>query len=176
MKTNKFALPVLLILLIVCASYGQTNQTRIRKAVAHLSPAMGYKVSGIVTFTRILNGVHINADIKGLPAGKHGFHVNQNSDCGSPDKSAAGTIFNPDNVKQGWPNDTVRCVGDMGNLIANKKGIAHYEWTDTLMTFSGRHNIIGKSVTVDEWPDNYASQHSKKSKPHIACGIIKKVK
>src|SRR5436309_13313108 len=64
------------------------------KAIAVLHPTAGNKVSGTVTFTEVADGVQIHADITGLTAGNHGFHVHEFGDCSAADASSAGAHFN----------------------------------------------------------------------------------
>ena len=149
------------------------DSAAIQKAIANLSPTKGYSITGTVIFTKVAGGIKIVADVEGLTPGKHGFHIHEVGDCSSPDGSSAGGHFNPDGVKHGGPNDPVRHVGDMGNLIAGKDGKAHYEWVDSLMTFEGPHNIIGRSVIVHGGADDLKSQPSGNAGPRVACGVIK---
>ena len=151
----------------------EPDSTAIHKAIANLGPLKGYDVRGTVVFTKVDGGIKIVADVEGLTPGKHGFHVHEFGDCSSPDGSSAGGHFNPEGVKHGGPNDAVRHVGDMGNLVAGKDGKAHYEWVDSLMTFSGPHNIIGRSVIIHAGADDLTSQPSGNAGPRAACGVIK---
>jgi Cu-Zn family superoxide dismutase len=150
----------------------QPDSIAITKAIANLSPTKGNDVKGTVIFNKVDGGIKIVADVEGLTPGKHGFHVHEYGDCSSPDGSSAGGHFNPDGVKHGGPNDPVRHVGDMGNLLAGKDGKAHYEWIDSLMTFYGTHNIIGRSVIVHGGADDLKSQPSGNAGPRVACGVI----
>lgn len=150
----------------------QPDSVAITKAIANLGPTKGNDVKGTVIFTKVDGGIKIVADVEGLTPGKHGFHIHEFGDCTAPDGSSAGGHFNPDGVKHGGPNDPVRHVGDMGNLDAGKDGKAHYEWVDSLMTFSGTHNIIGRSVIVHGGADDLKSQPSGNAGPRVACGVI----
>lgn len=150
----------------------QPDSTAITEAIANLSPTKGNDVKGTVVFTKVNGGIKIVAEIEGLTPGKHGFHVHEYGDCTSPDGSSAGGHFNPDGVEHGGPDDPVRHVGDMGNLVAGKDGKAHYEWVDSLMTFYGPHNIIGRSVIVHGGADDLKSQPSGNAGPRVACGVI----
>ena len=59
------------------------------KAIAVLHPTAGNKVTGTVTFTEEADGVRVKANITGLTAGKHGFHVHEFGDCSAADGSSA---------------------------------------------------------------------------------------
>jgi superoxide dismutase, Cu-Zn family len=150
----------------------QGDSTTITKAIANLSPTKGNDVKGTVLFTKVDGGIKIVADVEGLTPGKHGFHIHENGDCTAPDGSSAGGHFNPDGVKHGGPKDAIRHVGDMGNLNAGKDGKAHFEWVDSLMSFAGPHNIIGRGIIVHGGEDDFVSQPSGNAGPRVACGVI----
>lgn len=148
------------------------NQPEITRAVAVLHGTKGNEVSGTVTFTKENNTIRVVADIVGLKPGKHGFHIHEYGDCSSEDGSSAGGHFNPDNVKHGAPTDAIRHVGDLGNIEADNNGRAHIEMTDSLLSFSGSHSIIGRGVILHSGTDDLVSQPSGNAGARIACGVI----
>src|SRR5438552_17131450 len=89
------------------------------KAIAVLHPTAGNKVSGTVTFTPVADGVQVHAELTGLTAGKHGFHVHEFGDCSAADASSAGAHFNPTNQPNSGPDTAARHEGDMGNVEAD---------------------------------------------------------
>jgi Cu-Zn family superoxide dismutase len=153
-------------------SNSMNNQPGITRAVAVLHGIKGNEVSGTVTFTKENNTIRVVADIVGLKPGKHGFHIHEYGDCSSEDGSSAGGHFNPDNVKHGAPTDAVRHVGDLGNIEADNNGRAHLEMTDSLLSFSGSHSIIGRGVILHSGTDDLVSQPSGNAGARIACGVI----
>jgi Cu-Zn family superoxide dismutase len=144
----------------------------ITKAVAVLHPTAGSKVHGMVTFTQTGTSVRVVADLEGLTPGKHGFHIHQYGDCSAADGSSAGGHFNPDNVAHGALNGEPSHVGDLGNIEADKSGKAHLELTDTQMTFSGPHSIVGRGVIVHAGEDDMKSQPTGNAGGRVACGVI----
>ena len=62
-------------IILVAALY--SNAQDIVKGIAVLNPTQNNKVTGTVTFSKVEQGVKVVADIKGLTAGAHGFHVQQ---------------------------------------------------------------------------------------------------
>jgi len=148
------------------------SQPEITKAVAELHGTKGNNVTGTVTFTKEANGIRVVADVTGLEPGKHGFHIHEYGDCSSDDGSSAGGHFNPDNVKHGASTDSVRHVGDLGNIEAGQDGNAHLEITDSLLSFSGPHSIIGRGVIVHGGEDDLTSQPSGNAGPRVACAVI----
>ena len=100
------------------------------KAIAVLIPTKtGGKVAGTITFTKAAKGTRVQADLTGLPAGKHGFHIHEFGDASSPDGKAAGSHFDPKMAKKhGDPSKTdVRHLGDLGNISADDSGKATYD-------------------------------------------------
>ena len=151
----------------------QSNtQLIVTQAIAVLHPLNRSEVHGVVTFTKVTDGIQVVADVDGLTPGEHGFHIHEYGNCDSPDGSSAGGHFNPDNKAHGGPDDMVRHVGDMGNLNADENGHAHLEYIDHLMSFEGSHNIIGRGIIIHANRDDLKSQPSGNAGPRIACGVI----
>ena len=105
------------------------------------------QISGTVTFTQTiptgdeLPAVRIQADVRGLPAGAHGFHAHQFGDVRNfSDMSTVGLHFvplcqsqstNPEECKKdqmhGLPPSETRQPGDFGNIVADAQGRAVYD-------------------------------------------------
>lgn len=66
------------------------------KAVAVLIPTKDSKVSGVITFTKEGDAIHITGKITGLTPGEHGFHVHEFGDLNSDDGMATGGHFDSD--------------------------------------------------------------------------------
>jgi len=147
-------------------------ENNITKAVCVLHPTEGNNVTGLVTFTKIKDGIKIVADVEGLTPGKHGFHVHQYGDCSGANGKTAGGHFNPEGTKHGGPESTIRHVGDLGNLVADENGRAHYERTDKVISFSGPHSIIGRAIIVHAGEDDLTSQPTGAAGARVACGVI----
>lgn len=145
---------------------------KITKAVCVLNPKSGSEVVGAVTFAEEEGGVRIIADVAGLKPGKHGFHIHEHGDCGSPDASSAGGHFNPTHKKHGGPDSAERHVGDLGNLEANSQGLAHYDRVDSVISLNGPQSIIGKSIIVHADEDDLVSDPTGNAGKRIACGEI----
>ncbi|KAA3681313.1 superoxide dismutase, Cu-Zn family [Paragonimus westermani] len=91
------------------------------KAACIITGSTGVK--GTVKFTQEAENaaVQVKAQVTGLSPGKHGFHVHTFGDMTNGCVSA-GAHFNPTCVDHGGPEDSVRHVGDLGNLVANPMG------------------------------------------------------
>lgn len=144
----------------------------ITTAVAIMHPKGGSFVQGIVTFIMVPDGIKIIADVEGLTPGKHGFHIHEYGDCSAPDGTSSGGHFNPEDMPHGAPTDAQRHAGDLGNLIADSDGKAHYERTEDHISFVGPHSIIGLAVIVHTGEDDLVSQPTGNAGPRVACGVI----
>jgi Cu-Zn family superoxide dismutase len=149
-----------------------TGNAGITNAICVLHPTEGNNVQGIIRFMQSDSGVVINANISGLTAGKHGFHVHQYGDCSAADGTSAGGHFNPDMKKHGAPWDAERHVGDLGNVVADSTGMVNREWTDKVISLSGPHSIIGRSIVVHAGEDDLTSQPTGNAGARVACGVI----
>ena len=155
------------------SAFGQAmNDQQVVKAIAVLYPTTGNKVTGVVTFTKVQDGIKVVADVEGLTPGTHGFHVHQYGDCSAPNGDSAGGHFNPEGMAHGAPTSQERHVGDLGNVTADKDGKAHLEWTDKLLSFEGRDSVIGRGLIVHAMADDLVSQPAGNAGPRVACGVI----
>lgn len=142
------------------------------RATAQLQSTEGNNVIGTVTFTSENGAVRVEADVSGLAPGEHGFHVHEFGDCSAPDASSAGDHFNPTNEDHGAPDDSVRHVGDLGNLEAGQDSTASYSQVDSVITLSGQNSIVDKAVVVHADADDLESQPSGNAGDRLACGVI----
>ncbi|CAH8649492.1 unnamed protein product [Schistosoma rodhaini] len=147
------------------------------KAVCIMTGAAGVK--GVVKFTQETdNGpVHVHAEFSGLKAGKHGFHVHEFGDT-TNGCTSAGAHFNPTKQEHGAPEDSIRHVGDLGNVVAGADGNAVYNATDKLISLNGSHSIIGRTMVIHENEDDLGRGGHELSKVtgnaggRLACGVI----
>lgn len=148
---------------------GQMNDMQNNSATATLNPTEGNEVEGTVTFTGTNNGVRVTGNISGLAAGQHGFHIHQNGDCSAPDASSAGGHFNPNDNEHGARTDSVRHMGDLGNIEADSEGTATISFTDAVLVMD---QIMGRAVVVHSGQDDLTSQPSGAAGVRVACGVI----
>lgn len=153
--------------------YMEPEHVSFNKAVAVIYPLNNSNVRGTVYFHMLRNGIKVIADIEGLERGKHGFHIHEFGDLRATDGTSAGGHFNPENMPHGAPDtDSMRHVGDLGNILAIEGEIAHFEWVDTKITFGGKHSIIGKAVIIHQDEDDYVTQPTGNAGARIGGGVI----
>ncbi|MGW8186068.1 MAG: superoxide dismutase family protein [Desulfobacterales bacterium] len=177
-KVDRNIWPVALIFAAVIFTWvlaypiGAGGGDKITRAVAVLHPTQGNDVSGTVTFSQINNSVKVEADLKGLSPGKHGFHIHSFGDCSAPDGKSAGGHYNPTGQPHAGPDEQKRHMGDLGNIEADNSENAHYQRVDSHLVLSGPRTIIGRGVIVHGGADDLKSQPSGAAGPRVACGVI----
>ncbi|KND00399.1 uncharacterized protein SPPG_04722 [Spizellomyces punctatus DAOM BR117] len=172
-------------------------------AIAVLKGDTQPNVTGEVIFTQDTPSgpVHVEATIRNLTEGKHGFHVQYvlvlHKNAGAFDRvesdnwvpisefgdnsngcTSAGAHFNPTGQVHGDRTAPVRHVGDLGNIEA-KDSTATYKWDDPQIKLSGPHSIVGRTIVVHEREDDLGknpndpeSLKTGNAGPRAACGVI----
>ena len=148
-------------------------------AICILNPDGDSGVSGVVKLVQKTgHKVQIHAEFKGLAPGKHGFHVhefgNLTNGC-----VTAGAHYNPAGLVHGGPEDEVRHVGDLGNVVAGEDGVATLSTDDALINIHGdSNNVIGRAFVVHLKEDdlgkggNDESLKTGNAGARQACGVI----
>lgn len=149
-----------------------TNKDSVEDAEVKIAPLGTSKVEGDLDFEAVDGGVKITGKITGLTPGDHGIHVHEFGNCNSPDGKSAGEHFNPTKSPHGGPNDAAKHPGDMGNITADKDGVAKIDVTVKGMMLTGPNSIVGKSVVVHEKKDDLKTQPSGDSGARLGCGVI----
>ena len=125
----------------------------------------------------------VAAEAEGLEPGGHAFIIHAVGSC-TPDFSAAGDHFNPDESRHGFihPNWNQRDSsagghgGDLPNIYAAADGSARADFfTDGVTLQDGqRHSVFdadGSAIVVHERPDAYREVESDTGE-RVACGVI----
>lgn len=143
-------------------------------AEARLAPTSGNTASGTVTFVQRGDKVLVTANVSGLTAGAHGFHVHEKGDCSGPDGMSAGGHFNPGGQRHGHPHMGEHHAGDMPMLEADSRGNARLTAELAGVTLEGATGLGGKGVIVHAAPDDFKTQPTGNSGARVACGVINK--
>ena len=147
-------------------------QQSVARAAAELNSPKS-KVTGLVTIKDMEEEIKFHVLVRGLkPNSKHGFHIHQNGLCEGPDYKSAGDHLNPYGQLHGMPGKKESHLGDLGNLEANKNGVAEKEITISKHHEDSMEKILGKAFIVHAGMDDLKSQPSGNAGSRIACGII----
>ncbi|XP_077287398.1 superoxide dismutase [Cu-Zn]-like [Arctopsyche grandis] len=138
----------------------------------------GDQVTGNVTFIQDCEDgpVRVIGSVCGLQDGDFGLHVHEKGDITGGCLSA-GLHYNPENKTHGGPNDQIRHVGDLGN-IRSCGGVACFDFTDSVISLSGCHSIIGRALVVHAMTDDLGRSNHPDSKTtgnaggRLSCGVI----
>lgn len=134
---------------------------------------------GTVTFTDGPDGLVIETDLKGLPAGQRGFHVHEKPDCSPVSKDgkmthagAAGGHYDPDKTGKHLGPDGGGHRGDLPVLTVSEDGTAK-----TTMTLKGikAEEFRNRALMIHAGGDNYSDDPEPLGGggARIACGVIK---
>ena len=157
---------------VVAAGLALAPQKKVTHATAVIHPTKGQSVSGVVKFEQTDAGCKITWELLGLTPGKHGFHIHEFGDCNCEDGKCAGSHFNPEGKKHGGPTSAERHVGDLGNVVADDKGVAKGEMVDKLVSLGGAHSIVGRAVIVHEKEDDMKTDPTGDAGGRIGIGVI----
>ncbi len=129
---------------------------------------------GTVTLEQGPNGVRVSADVSGLTAGGHGFHIHTVGSC-SPDFSAAGGHFAPDGQGHGFMHSDGAHAGDLPNIFAAGDGTARADYFTDRVTLAahGTTSVFdsdGSAIIIHAKPDTYGSEAG--AGDRVACGVI----
>lgn len=137
------------------------------------------KTSGRALLTEGSDGVLIEAEIAGLPAGTWvAFHVHENGTCDAAGGyESAGEHFNEEDdaddehgfLAANGPHD-----GDMPNQYVGADGVLRAHVYNTSVSLNDDDDRIrGRSLLIHAKPDDYRSQPSGGAADRIACAVIK---
>lgn len=161
-----------LVLLMASCSHKDKKENKSVVSTTQAEAKIEGKVNGEAHFRPTAQGVIVNLKVTGLkPNSIHGVHIHQNGICDLPAYKKAGDHFNPDAHSHGGPAATIKHVGDLGNLVANQKGVAEKELL--MNDIKDVNTIMDRSVIIHAKADDLMSQPAGNSGDRIACGVIK---
>lgn len=170
-----FVLPVVALLPLGCGllNRGGKDEGPVTSATATLRDRAG-KTVGTATLTNVAPGVLISASFNGLGPGTHGIHVHQTGLC-TPDFSAAGAHFNPENKQHGFRNPAGSHAGDLPNIHVAPDGKLTVDVLVPNVTLSGTRALLdgdGAAIVVHANADDYTTEPSGNSGDRVACGVV----
>lgn len=131
--------------------------------------------AGTARLTGLRNGVLIDLDLTGLPAGEWvAFHVHETGTCDhTTGHESAGGHFNPTGVEHGYQSATGPHAGDMPNQYVAADGTLKTQVMNPLVMLSESDaNIRGRALMIHAKGDDYASQPSGDAGDRLACAVI----
>lgn len=144
-------------------------------ARAVLRDGNGAEVGG-AELTSEDGGVVVHLKVRGLPPGRHAFHVHAVGKCEGPDFASAGPHFNPTGKKHGLRNPEGPHAGDLPNLEVDAEGKGEAEAMVEGATFGeGAGSLFGpqgSALVVHEKPDDEMTDPAGNAGPRIACGVV----
>lgn len=137
--------------------------------MAKLAPTEGHDARGTVVLRQTEDGVHLTGEVRGLKPGLHGFHIHEYGDLRGPKGLKAGGHFNPEDTKHGGPGDEEHHMGDLGNIEANKDGVAKI---DIKAPWLRLHFVLGRALVVHAGEDDLETQPTGDAGARAALGVI----
>ncbi len=135
------------------------------------------ETQGTAKFTQKGKTVELDLNVYKLnPNSLHAAHIHENGDCSAADGSSAGGHWNPTQEKHGKWGHGEHHAGDLGNLKADKDGVARMVMTTDkwcLGCKDEKKNIIGKSIIIHAKADDFKTQPTGDAGGRIGCVEIK---
>lgn len=142
------------------------------RAIAVLRDAAGTQV-GTATLAQDIHGVRIAIGVKGLPPGKHGFHLHAAGRCDAPDFASAGGHFNPGKKAHGPAGAPSSHAGDLPELVVGAEGVAQVGFIARGVSLNGGADSLlagaGTALVLDHGPDDGKTDGGG---ARIACGVV----
>lgn len=131
--------------------------------------------TGTATLRAAQEGVFIEAEVQGLPAGQWvGFHIHENGECDAAGGfESAGGHFNPTDRAHGYFVEGGPHAGDMPNQYVGQDGVLRAQVFNSFVTMGeGEADVMGRSLVVHGGTDDYQSQPSGDAGERLACAVI----
>lgn len=136
----------------------------------------GTATQGTVNFVQEDGMVTMDMNAYKLTPGTHAVHIHEFGDCSAVDATSAGGHWNPAKDDHGkWGAEHFH-MGDIGNLVADDKGIARLVFkTDKwcIGCSDESKNIVGKTIIIHEDKDDFKTQPTGNAGSRVGCVEIK---
>ena len=146
------------------------------RARAELKDAEGKHV-GVAMLQEDKDGVRINVQVKGLPAGLHGVHIHAVGKCEEPKFASAGGHFNLGKKKHGLKSAEGPHAGDLPNMYVTSVGGIYEAVAKSVTLKAGENSLFhadGSAIVIHAAADDYTTDPAGNSGDRIACGVITK--
>lgn len=150
----------------------------VKVEINHISETGVGEPAGTITIKETKEGLLLETNLKGLPAGEHGFHLHEKASCAPGEKDGAvaagigaGGHLDPDATKAHKGPAGGGHKGDLPKLEVNDKGVLKTKLKVAGLTLA---DVAGHTVMIHAGGDNYSDT----PKPlggggaRIACGVI----
>jgi Cu-Zn family superoxide dismutase len=133
---------------------------------------------GTITIKEQKGGLVLDTNLKGLPAGEHGFHLHEKGSCDPGQKDgaaaagiAAGAHYDPDATKAHKGPGGGGHKGDLPKLDVPASGAVKAKLKVEGLTLA---DVAGRSLMIHAGGDNYADAPAPLGGggARIACGVI----
>jgi Cu-Zn family superoxide dismutase len=123
--------------------------------------------------------VYLEARLRDLPPGFHGFHIHTVGLCDAPSFTTAGGHFNPTGATHG------NHAGDLPSLLVTQDGEATLATATDRFSLADLRDADGSAVMVHSGPDNFANIPARYGGPdeetlstgdagsRLACGVVR---
>lgn len=132
--------------------------------------------NGSATLTGTPNGVLIELEVSGLPAGEWlGFHIHETGTCDpESDHESAGGHFNPTDAAHGYLAEGGPHAGDMPNQYVGDDGVLRAQVFNYMVTLGdgGEADIAGRALMIHGGTDDYQTQPTGDAGDRHACAVI----
>ena len=150
----------------------------LKVTINHISEQGVGKPAGTIVIKETKDGIELDTNLKGLPAGEHGFHLHENGNCAPADKEgvktagqSAGAHYDPDATKAHKGPGGGGHKGDLPKLEVSEKGTSKAKLQVAGLKLE---DVAGRALMIHDGGDNYSDQ----PKPlggggaRIACGVV----
>jgi superoxide dismutase, Cu-Zn family len=143
------------------------------RAIAIMRDGAGKQV-GTATLVDEEEGVQIAIVVKGLPPGKHGFHVHTVGRCEGPDFASAGDHFNPGGKAHGPAGAPGSHAGDLPDLVADGDGVAVVGFIARGISLgrSGPTSLLGGGGVTLVVGGGAGDGRGEPGGKRLACGVV----
>lgn len=128
---------------------------------------------GEVRIFEIADGLLIELEANGVPAGGHGFHLHQTGEC-SGDFSTAGDHYAPAGNGHGFLTEEGPHAGDLPNVFADADGNVRADVTTAVLSIEDGDAPMmdddGSAFIIHENADTYGAEAGAGAR--IACGVV----